>query len=427
MTKISLLTLLFVTSLFSIDIPTQHTKLHSFGESIELNSQIIQLSNAKQSVTSLVSGHLKKYFVEPGQIVKDGQKIALIESILVSKMTADYISLKKQYLSLSKNFEANKKLYDKGMLSMQELNNLGIEKNSMDSKIVALRSQLQTLGIQTKNLKKATGNFILYAHNSGKVSNLLQPIHTVIREDEALISIIKEQAFYVKSYLPLKYAGIVKVGQKLSVNYNGRKIVTHVTQVLPEVDIKTQRIIVLSSVDEEANDLFVNTYVSSVLYFEPSKQYVAVKKSALSFFNNEWVVFIDTSKDEENHDGHDGFDEESHDNHEGLNEESHHGHEEHDGHDNHDGHEEEKHNDHDDHDGHDNHDGHEEEKHNDHDDHDGHAEEAPAYEVRVIEIIIQDDEYVGVKGIELNEEYVSDKSYYVKSMILKSSLSDHGH
>lgn len=410
MTKISLLALLFVTSLFSIDIPTQHTKLRSFGESIELNSQIIQLSNAKQSVTSLVSGHLKKYFVEPGQIVKDGQKIALIESILVSKMTADYISLKKQYISLNKNFEANKKLYDKGMLSMQELNNLGIKKSSMDSKIVALRSQLQTLGIQTKNLKKATGNFVLYAHSSGKVSNLLQPIHTVIREDEALISIIKEQAFYVKSYLPLKYAGIVKVGQKLSVNYNGRKIVTHVTQVLPEVDVKTQRIIVLSSVDEEANDLFINTYVSSTLYFEPSKQYVAVKKSALSFFNNEWVVFIDTSKDEENHDGHDGhdgFDEESHDDHEGLNEESHHEHDEHDGHDNHDEHADEK--------------------HDDHDDHDEHTEEAPEYEARVIEIIIQDDEYVGVKGIELNEKYVSDKSYYVKSMILKSSLSDHGH
>ena len=366
MNRISLLVLLYITSLFSVDIPTEHAELHSFGKSIELNSQIIQLSNAKQSVTSLVSGHLEKYFVEAGQSVKSGQKIALIESILVSKMTADFISLKKQIISLNENYEASKKLYDKGMLSTQSLNNLGIEKNSMDSKIAALRSQLQTLGIQTKNLKKATGNFILYAHSSGKVSSLLQPLHTVIREDEALISIIKDQAFYVQSYLPLKYASVIKSGQKLTVDYNGRKIVTHVTQILPELDVKTQRIVVLSSVDEKADDLFVNTFVSSTLYFEPREKYVAVKKSALSFFNNEWVVFMPTEKEK---------------------------------HDDHEEHGEEKH------------------------------EEEPSlpYEARVVKIIIQDDEYAGVQGIEIDEEYVSDKSYYVKSMMLKSSLGEHGH
>ena len=380
MNRISLLVLLYVTSLFSVDIPTQHTELRSFGESIELNSQIIQLSNAKQSVTSLVSGHLEKYFVEAGQSVKSGQKIALIESILVSKMTADFISLKKQIISLNENYDASKKLYDKGMLSTQALNNLGIEKNSMDSKIAALRSQLQTLGIQTKNLKKATGNFILYAHSSGKVSSLLQSLHTVVREDEAIISIIKDQAFYVQSYLPLKYASVIKSGQKLSVDYNGRKIVTHITQILPELDVKTQRIVILSSVDEKADDLFVNTFVSSTLYFKPTEKHVAVKKSALSFFNNEWVVFMPTEK--ENHDDHEE-------------------------------HGEEKHNDHEEHG---------EEKHDDH-------EEEPSlpYEARVVEIITQDDEYAGVKGIELDEEYVSDKSYYVKSMMLKSSLGEHGH
>ena len=377
MNRISLLVLLYVTSLFSVDIPTEHAELRSFGKSIELNSQIIQLSNAKQSVTSLVSGHLEKYFVEAGQSVKSGQKIALIESILVSKMTADFISLKKQIISLNENYDASKKLYDKGMLSTQALNNLGIEKNSMDSKIAALRSQLQTLGIQTKNLKKATGNFILYAHSSGKVSSLLQPLHTVIREDEALITIIKDQAFYVQSYLPLKYASVIKSGQKLSVDYNGRKIVTHVTQILPELDVKTQRIVVLSSVDEKVDDLFVNTFVSSTLYFKPTEKHVAVKKSALSFFNNEWVVFMPTEKEE---------------------------------------HGEEKHDDHEEHG---------EEKHDDHEEH-GEEPSLP-YEARVVEIITQDDEYAGVKGIELDEEYVSDKSYYVKSMMLKSSLGEHGH
>lgn len=59
--------------------------------------------------------------------------------------------------------------------------------------------------------------------------------------------------------------------------------------------------------------------------------------------------------------------------------------------------------------------------------HDEHEEDAIQYEARVIEIITQDDDYVAVNGIESGEEYVSDKSYYAKSMILKSSLGEHGH
>ncbi len=359
MNKIYLLILLLGTSLLGVDIPTANAELRSFGKSLELNSKVIQLSNAQQSVTSLVSGHLEKYFVEPGQYVKDGQKIALIESILVSKMTADYISLKKQLLSLNKNYEANKKLYDKGMLSMQDLNNLSIQLDAMKANLIALESQLNTLGIKTDKLKEATGDFTLYAHSSGRVSTLFQPLHTVIREDEALISIIKDQAFYIQSYLPLEYGDVVKVGQKLSVNYNGKTILTHVTQILPELDVKTQRIIVLSSVDEKADNLFINTFVASTLYFEPNKQYVSIKKSALSFFNNEWVVFMHKEEPEDKHEEHE--------------------------------------------------------------------DNAIQYVARVVEIITQDEDYIAVNGIAAGEEYVSDKSYYAKSMIMKSSLGEHGH
>jgi len=363
MTKLLVLLTLTI-SLFAVEIPTAHAKNRKFGKSVELNAQVIQLSNASQSVTSLVSGHLEKYFVEAGQKVKSGQKIAMIESILVSKMTADYIALNKQYEALNNNYKATKKLYDSGMTSMSELNNQSIRKNAMLAQINALKSQLHTLNIDTTKLKKATGNFTLYAHSSGTVSELLQPLHTVILVDEAVISIIKDQAFYIKSFLPLEYASTIKIGQKMVVNYNDRDIVTHVKQILPALDEVTQRIVVLSSVDEKADDLYINSFVKSTLYFDADTLHVAVEKSALSFFNNEWVVFVPVEHIEVNSEVK---------SHEGA-------------------------------------------EHNEH-------AEIP-YEARVVEIITQDDKYVAVKGLEADEEYVTSKSYYVKSMLLKSSIGD---
>ena len=148
MTKLIALIFL-ITTLFSVEIPTKHAQERAFGKSVELNAKVIQLSNAKQSIMSLVSGHIEKYYVEPGSKVKTGQKIALIESIMLSKMTADFISLKKQFIALEKNYKATHSLYKKGMSSMQDLNLQSIQKNVMLAKISALNSQLNTLGTNT--------------------------------------------------------------------------------------------------------------------------------------------------------------------------------------------------------------------------------------------------------------------------------------
>jgi len=152
-----IITLLGITSaLFALEIPTAKTQMHSFKKSVALNAKIIQLSNAQQSITSLVNGHLEKYFVKPAQDVRKGDKVALIESIEVSKMSADYLALKKQYEAAKRNYEAIEKLYKKGLNSMQTLNAEAIKMSEIAANLTALESQLQTLGINVKNLTKAT-------------------------------------------------------------------------------------------------------------------------------------------------------------------------------------------------------------------------------------------------------------------------------
>jgi len=377
MTKKLLTTLTLGASLFASEIPLAHVEMHNFNKSVALNAQVIQLANAEQSITSLVSGHLEKYFVKPAQKVKEGERVALLESIVVSKMSANYIALKKQLIAVSKNYEATKNLYAKGMTSMQELNNQEIKKSEINSQLTALESQLETLGINAKKLTKATANFILYAHSDGTVSSLVKPLHSSVGTDEPVISIVKNQAYYIKSFLPLEYATKVKEGDKIVVNYADKEIITHVTQILPKIDEITQRVVVLSSVDEKVENLFINTYLKSTVYFGEASPHLAVKKSALSFFNNEWVVFVP------NEEGHDEHEEEGHDEHNG--------------------------------------DEHKEKGHGGHGDHE---EEKAPYTLEVVKIITEDNDYVAIEGLSEGEEYVSEKSYYVKSMILKGSLGD---
>lgn len=335
-------------TIFAEELPIEKVQEHQFLETTKLNAQVIQLSNAQQEVTSVIDGTLEKYFVNSGEKIKQGQKIALIKSIVLSRMSAEYVALKKQLKSAKNSYEAVQRLYIKGLTSKTAFNTQNIKKSAIEAKLNALQSQLSTLMIDTKHLNKATSNFVLYARSSGKVAALLVPQHASVNKNDAIVSIVKEQAFYVKSFLPLIYAKKVKIGDKIVVHYAGKDITTHIRQILPKVDEVTQRIVLLSSVDERVEALFINAYVGSTLYFGKSTKHVAVKKSALSFFQNEWVIF--TPNDKKNED--------------------------------------------------------------------------IVYVPQVVKIITQDESYVAIDGIKLGDVYVSDKSYYAKSALLKSSLGD---
>ncbi len=367
MNKLILL-ILCISSLVANEIPISHVQMQKFSPSLELNSKIVQLSNSKQTITSLVSGHISKYYVTQASKVKNGDKVALINSIDLSKMTAQFISLREQYKAKKDNFKSTKELYEKGMASKKDLNEQSIDKDAMLSRINSLESQLKALDIDTKKLSSASSEYILHAHIDGTVSQIIQPLHSSLSEHTPLLSIVNQDGFYLKSFVPLEYSQKVKLGQKILFKYGSSTVVTNISQILPELDKDTQRIVVLSLIPKNKQKFFINSYVASTIYFGKNSSYKSVEKTALSFFNNEWVVFV--PKHEEEHrkaDGHDGLDE----------------HEEH--------------------------------------------EEDAEYEVKVIKIITQDENFVAIEGLDVGDEYVSAKNYFVKSLILKSSLGGHGH
>ncbi len=355
-------------TLFGMELPLEKVKKHDFYQRLELNSQIIQLSSAKQEIMSQIPGHIERYYVVPTQKVKKGDRVALIDSIALSKMSAQYLALKKQFKSQSKNLQATRNLYEKGMTSLQKLNEEMIKTQKIRADLDALASQLDSLGIDIERLQKPTSHYILRAHTSGVVASLAVPLHSVVTTDTTIVSIVKKSAYYAKTFLPLRYAKDVKVGDRVVLDIFGKQIPSRVTQILPKVDEETKRVILLSSIQSDTK-LFIGAYVASTLHFGRKRTLLAVKKNAVSFFNNEWVVFV--PKEEEHH-------EEEHQ----ENEE--HGEEEHEHH------------------------------------------EAP-FEARVVKIVASDEHFFAVEGLQEDTVYVSDQVYFVKSALLKGALGGHGH
>ena len=224
MIKIFVSSLILFSCAFANEINLENAQMRKFGKSVELNSKVIQLPSSKQSLMALLDGKIIKYYVKEGDIVKKGDKIALIQSIEISKMTAEYLALKEQLKSIEENYEGSLSLNKKDIISRQELNLQNIQRKDISAKLETIVSQLKTLDIEAKDIKNTISEYTLFAHNSGIVSSLLKTEYSAISKDTEIVSIVKEKSFYLKSYLPTTYSEYLKPGQKISTNFNGKNI-----------------------------------------------------------------------------------------------------------------------------------------------------------------------------------------------------------
>ncbi len=368
MTKRLLLLILLPLALTAQDITMAHAKEETLGKIISVNAQITQLSSQKQKIVSRLPGHVEHYFVTPGQKVKKGDKVVLIESISLSKMTAEYLALKEQAKAANEKLETARKLYKKGLTSQSDFNQIIIESENVLSKLNALRSQLTSLGVNTATLKKATDQFTLYAHADGMVGDIFVPLHSNVDAQQPLMSIVNQNTFYAIAYLSVADAMHLNKQSSGELTYARESYKAHFVQLMPVIDEETQRARALFALDSHPRNTLINTFTQMQISLPPYTKAVTVNKSALSLFKGEWVVFVKKEHDE--------------------------------------AHEKEKQ--------------HEAKEKSEEEEN----EEASPYEPRVVEPIAYFDDRVAIKGLNAGDAYVASGVYFVKSMLLKSSIGD---
>ncbi len=395
MIKILLLTIA-IMMVNEHNIKISHVEHKEFGSSISVNAKIIQLSNQKQQIVSKLRGHLEHYFVQIGENVKKGDKIAEIDSLELSHMSATFISLSKELNVAKKRLYNTRKLYKKGLSSMQDLSAEEMAISGIESKRNSLKSQLNSLEIDLNTLKKATDTFTIYAHADGKIDQLLVSLHANIDAQTPIVSLVQESGYYAEAYLPVEKAMQSTKDIKATLKIANRNYPCKFISLLPQVDETTGQAKMLFWIESKKDRLLLNSYAKMQILQSNDKHFVVVKKSALSMFDSEWVVFI-PHEDEEHH-------------------------EEHEGHDKLDDHDEEE-----EHSAHDEHEEHKEDSKHDEHGHDDHEDEEVPFSLQVVKKLHSFGDEIAVEGIHEGEEYVSDGVYFVKSMLLKSKLGGHGH
>jgi len=126
------------------------------------------------------------------------------------------------------------------------------------------------------------------------------------------MSIVNQNAFYAIAYLSVSDAMRLSNKSNGKITYAGETYKAHFVQLMPVIDEETQRAKALFALESHPKNTLINTFTQMQVSLPPYSKAVTVKKSALSLFKGEWVVFVekvhkehDEEEDETTDEAHD--------------------------------------------------------------------------------------------------------------------------
>ena len=166
-------------------------------EARELNLSASIISDNEKIISSRNMGYIKSIKVNEGDKVKKGALLYEIDSIEIdNKKEQALLNIdihKNQYDNLKLNYERYKRLYEKGLVSKFDLEQMELKYNTISNSLKIANSKLKELNNQYRYLKVKAPNSGLIIKKSIKVGEMSMPgMPAIIISDLSNLKIISE-------------------------------------------------------------------------------------------------------------------------------------------------------------------------------------------------------------------------------------------
>ncbi len=148
-------------------------EMRNLSSVIKVNGVIDVEPQSVVSISAPLGGYVKSAGLLPGQAVRKGQVMAVIENAEFIDIQQDYLESKSRLVFLSQELERQKELRKEEVNATKTLQQVSSEYNMLNAKISGLAQKLSLIGISTKSLS---------AGRISKTSNLYSPIDGYVTE-----------------------------------------------------------------------------------------------------------------------------------------------------------------------------------------------------------------------------------------------------
>jgi RND family efflux transporter MFP subunit len=283
-------------------IETGSIELRKVSSTLKVNGTVSVAPQNLATVCMPMGGFVKSTMLLPGNAVKKGQTLALIENQDFVDIQQNYLEAKNKLDFAEAEYKRHNELYKNDVYSQKNVQQVTSDYKSLKAQVKALEQKLALIGIHPADLNEEdiSSSVVLRSPISGFIKTVNVNIGKYVAPSDVLFEIINSDKLFLELSLFEKDVDKVASGQEICFYVNNEterhKAVIYQTGKAIGND-KTYK--VYANVLDNCNKVFPGMYVNAEIEASNNKVTAVSADAVVSFENKDYIFVFEKEKEED--------------------------------------------------------------------------------------------------------------------------------
>ena len=284
------------------NIETGAIETRSLSGTLKVSGTIAVAPQNLATVSMPLGGFVKSTSLLPGNSVRKGQTLAILENQEFVDIQQAYLEAKNKFEYSEAEYNRQSELYKNDVSSKKNMQQVTTDYKSLKTQVKALEQKLALIGIDPANLHEddISSSVALLSPISGFVKAVNVNIGKFVAPSDVLFEIVNGDKLFLELTLFEKDADKVSVGQKI------RFFINNETEQHEAVIYQTGKSInadrtykVYASVTGTCKNVLPGMYVNAIIESTSNKVTALPSDAIVSFDDKDFIFIFDKNKEED--------------------------------------------------------------------------------------------------------------------------------
>jgi len=283
------------------NIETGTIEMRSLSGKLKVNGIVAVAPQNLATVCMPMGGFVKSTSLIPGNVIRKGQTLAILENQEFVDIQQNYLEAKNKFEFAEADFKRHSELFKNDVYSEQNVQQVTSDYKNLKAQVRALEQKLAMIGINPANLHEddISSSVAVISPISGFVKVVNINIGKFVSPADVMFEIVNSDKLFLELTLFEKDAGKVASGQKIKFFINNEteqhEAVIYQTGKSINED-KTYK--VYASVPGTCKKVLPGMYVNAIIEASGNEVTAVPSDAVVSFDDKDYIFLFDKNKEE---------------------------------------------------------------------------------------------------------------------------------
>lgn len=276
--------------------------IRSLGNVVKANGVVSVEPRSRATVCMPLGGFVRNTSLVPGNPVRKGQVLAVMESQEYVDIQQDYLETRNRLTYAGEEFKRHTELYKDDVYSQKNVQQVTVEYKNLQAKARSLEEKLRLIGIDASQLREdnISSTVNLLSPISGFLTEVNVNIGKYVEPADVLFGIVNSDRLYLELTIFEKDAGKVQEGQKLSffISNETEEHEAVITQTGKSLD-EDKSLRAYALVKSACPHLIPGMYVNALIRESDNMVTALPDEAVVSFDDRNYIFVFERNKEED--------------------------------------------------------------------------------------------------------------------------------